>query len=1198
MEKGNKLTLTLTLKEAANFEAVEHRTKEMSDSSQAEVNRLNSSAPRHSQTQYNRFQNPRSRNNTSNPSKPPYQSQNGSSRSGQCMRCGKDKSHEICPAMGKKCHKCKKDNHFQYMCKSTVNSVTEDPDSTAPTHDTSPDDEHYAFSLRSPCIHMCQLQKANIVVGDVEVRVIIDSGADCNIIDQALWNDLKRKGIKVNKSVKGGPSVYPYSSRKPLPVTGQFWADLKSSSGKQVSNAKFLVVEPIAEPILGIGSSVQLDLVRFANSTVINQPLRERFPHTFCGEVGKAEGEIKLSIDDSVTPVVQPFRRVPFSLREKLETHLNELIESDIIEKVSGPVTWASPVVIVPKPDSSIRLCVDMRQANNAIIRHNFPVPTIDELLLDMNGSTVFSKIDLKSGFHQFVLEESSRDITTFTTHVGLYRYKRLMFGISSAPEIYQSMVARIIHGIPGAVNLADDIVVHGKTREEHDNRLVLALQALEQSGMTLNEKKCCFSANEIKFLGHRLTDKGVDPGQDKVKAITEASIPQTVGEMKSFLGLTGYCSKFIPDYSSKTEPLRRLTVGLKPPQLIYLNTEEREAFKNLKESLANARTLAYFDIEADTILYTDAGPVGVGCVLVQKQKGEHKIICYASKALTDVERRYCQTEKEALAIVWACERLHHYLFGVKFTLMTDHKALEVIYGNKKKKTSARIERWVLRLQSYDFDIKYVKGGDNIADPLSRLLQVQGSACLTRSDVSSVEDAELYVRHAALGAVGDLEAITAAEIERASGSDGELSVVRRAIESENFSELSRPYKPIRDELCILGRIVMRGNRIVVPVALRERMLRLGHEGHLGIVGTKRNLRTRVWWPGIDLDVERLVKQCHSCQITGKPLDRDPIRVTEMPNGPWEDLAADLLGPLPNGDSILVVVDYYSRYYEIRFLTSTVAEKVIDSLQSIFDTHGLPVSVKTDNGPQFIAHEFKQYLQSSGIHHHLVIPRWPEANGEVERQNRSINKRIRIAYSEGKNYRAELRTFLTAYRNTPHSITGKSPAELLFGRKLRIKIPQIRDVYEDSETRDRDTEIKRSMVDVRNGKLTEHPLKVGDLVLVKRDNPGKVDTPFHPNPYTVKEVSGPMIVVESEQGRIMRRNVTFLRPYLLPDISVTDREEVQVEPTVSEVEEVHAEHTESNDSTAELMDEVDAPVTSMREKRQVREPLKWPYVRYQ
>ena len=1135
LEQGNDLTLASTLREAATFEAVELRQKEMSQTLglNQEANRVYSSAPQ-------------GKSHTSGSSSRASRFQGNSDKVTviKCSRCGRDKNHDFCPAMGKQCFKCKGKNHFRNMCRSNMNHVSVQDGPALTQSECSGQNDQLAFTLN---VNACKLQRTDVMVGNIKTRFIIDSGADCNVIDLKTYEQMKTRNIKVNRSVKGGPKLFSYSAKTPIDVIGQFWANIESHTGKVSNDVRFIVVDAVAEPLLGLESATDLGILHVTNcaSTKLDyNKLESMYTNLFSGKIGKAEGEIELTVDKSVPPVTQPFRVVPFALRTKLEAHIDELIEADIIEKVSGPVSWASPVVIVPKNDGKIRLCVDMRQANQAIVRHNYPVPTIDELLLNMNGSKVFSKIDLKSGFHQFVLAENSRDITTFNTHLGLYRYKRLMFGISSAPEIYQSMVADIIRGIPGVTNLADDIVIHGKTREEHDSRLVRALDCLEKSGMTLNERKCSFGASEINFVGHQVTDKGVNPGKDKVKAVLEAEEPINVGQMKSFLGLVGYCSKFIPDFSSKTECLRRLTLGMKPADKITLDSEEKLAFKRLKDDLASADTLAYFDIDAETSLYTDASPVGLGLVLTQRQNGQERVVCYASRTLTKVERRYCQTE-EALSIVWACERLHHYLFGVKFTLLTDHQALETIYGKAKKVTSARIERWVLRLQSYDFNVKYIKGSHNIADSLSRLMSGSlGGESSDQMGAGSSEEVEMYVRNVVLNAVVYLEAITAREIEGASNVDGELSCLMEAISNSDFGSVSRVYKAIKDELCIFGRLVMRGNRIVIPVGLRQQMITLAHEGHLGIVGTKKNLRSRVWWPGMDTDVEKFVKRCHGCQVTGGTAEREPVRVTELPNGPWEDLAVDILGPLPNGESILVVVDYYSRWYEIRILTSTVASKVIKAMQSMFDIHGLPISIKSDNGPQFVAHEFKEYLGSLGIHHHLVTPRWPEANGEVERQNRSLMKRVRIAYSEGKDYKHELNKYIVSYRNVAHSITGKSPAEMLFGRKLRVKIPQSRDIFNDIEVRDRDSELKHTMVESRNQGLGSHTHKVGDLVLVKRDCTGKVDTPFHTAPFRVKEVSGTMITVESEQGRVIRRNSSFVKPYLLPNdhvVGVGDQE---------------------------------------------------------
>jgi len=319
-----------------------------------------------------------------------------------------------------------------------------------------------------------------------------------------------------------------------------------------------------------------------------------------------------------------------------------------------------------------------------------------------------------------------------------------------------------------------------------------------------------------------------------------------------------------------------------------------------LKSRLASAKTLAYFDKTAPTEVIADAGPVGLGAVLVQWQNNERRVVYYASRSLSEVERRYSQTEKEALALVWACERFHVYLGGIEFKLITDHKPLEVIYG-RRSKPSARIERWVLRLQQYNFEVVYRTGRDNIADALSRLTPQQNTV--------SKNIAEDYIRFVAEQAAP--RAISIQEIERESDKDSELQQIREAKKSGDWSKCSTSVRAVRNEITTVGRVVLRGTRIVIPKALQRKTIMLAHEGHQGIVKTKARLRTKVWFPLMDKMAEDLCRACHDCQLVTQSSKPEPIKRTELPEGPWQHLAADLLGPLANGDYLFVAIDYYS-----------------------------------------------------------------------------------------------------------------------------------------------------------------------------------------------------------------------------------------------------------------------------------------------
>ena len=390
----------------------------------------------------------------------------------------------------------------------------------------------------------------------------------------------------------------------------------------------------------------------------------------------------------------------------------------------------------MPKPNGDIRLCVDMRQANGAIVRERHPILTVDEILHNLNGSTVFSKLDIKWAFHQVELSEASRPITTFATHKGLFRYKRLMFGVSCAPEMYQRVIQQVLEGCDGVRNIHDDIIVHGQTTEGHDKQLAEAMEGIQSRGLTLNKEKCKFHMSELEVVGHLLSARGIGPSQAKV--VTEARQPESAAEVRSFLGLVNFCARFIPDLATVSEPLRRLT---RKDVHFSWGKEQEVAFSELKKRLAKTETLSYFDSAAKTRVITDASPVGLGAILVQEQNGEERVICYASRSLTDVEKRYSQTEKEALGIVWACERLHMYLYETDFEILTDHKPLQFIFS-KKSQPSARVNRWVLRLQLYRFTVRHIPGKENIADSLSRLTRRKATA-----DLSS--EAEEYVRFVA-----------------------------------------------------------------------------------------------------------------------------------------------------------------------------------------------------------------------------------------------------------------------------------------------------------------------------------------------------------------------------------------------------------------------------------------------------------------
>ena len=963
------------------------------------------------------------------------------------------------------------------------------------------------------------------------LKMIIDSGTSCNIIDRETWESLKCASIecKCGDTVK---TIFSYGSTKPLKTAGTFYSTVEFG-GNCLENVEFIVIEGKGKSLLGRDTATKLGLLKLGpevntiNTTTYTDTILKKYSTCFEG-LGKLENfQLKIPIDQNVDPIIQPVRRVPYNLREKLSQKLDELERLDIIEKVNEPSEWISPVVVVPKPGDDIRLCVDMRRANQAVKRVHHPIPTVDELLQELNNSKVFSKLDIKWEYHQIELEKESRGITTFITHRGLYRYKRLNFGISCAVEMFQKVLQQILQSCEGVQNILDDIIVHASTQEEHDKRLENVLSVLQNKGITLNREKCMFNLPKLEFMGVVLSDCGVGPSDTKVNDVLNAREPSNASEVRSFLGLVQYSARFIPDLATISAPLRNL---IRKNVSFTWGQAEQNSFDKLKQELASADTLGYFDKNAPTQVIADASPVGLGAVLTQKQGDDYRVICYASRSLTDTERKYSQIEKESLSLVWACERFHAYLYFTDFELLTDHKPLECLFSPKSK-PCARIERWVLRLQPYKFKVRYISGSKNIADSLSRLLSKKLEN--SKSKRHKWDETNEYVKFVARESTP--VAMTTREIEEASDLDQELCAIRDCLTNGQWYKLKyTEYLPMRNELSAIGRLILRGTRIVIPKCLRERILSLGHDGHPGIVCMKRRLRTNVWWPNMDKEIEKYCKSCYGCQLVSQPTPPEEMIRTELPSGPWEYLQADLLGPLPDGNYVFVLVDLYSRFFEIAIMKTITSEKITSTLWKCFVTHGLPLKIQTDNGSQFTSEHFQNFMLELGIVHGRITPYWSPAQGQVERENRSILKRIKIAQAEKRDWKAELDHYLMMYRSTPHSTTGVSPAEALYSRQIRTKLPKLQEFNysNDQEMRDRDHELKEKgkLYSDKRRNARKSDIKAGDKVLMKQSKENKFSTQFRPDPFKAVDKTGNSVLVESDKGVRYRRNVTHLKKF--------------------------------------------------------------------
>ena len=728
-------------------------------------------------------------------------------------------------------------------------------------------------------------------------------------------------------------------------------------------------------------------------------------------------------------------RRLPFAIRQSVSKELARLEKDGAIEPINSS-EWISPLVVAWKKSGKIRLCVDLREVNKAIIPDKFPLPTVDELLSELRGAKHFAKLDLATAYHQLPLHEDSRDLTAFITHEGLFRFRRVCFGLSSAPSAFQKMMSVILCGLKGVQCYLDDVVVYGKTLQEYKQNLRAVLEKSRKVGLKLNEK-CQFDLDSIEFLGHLITTDGVKPLPSQARAILDAPAPHDKATLRAFLGLVGYYSKFCKDYATVVEPMRVLIRG---EQAFVWTDSAQKSFEKVKSLIAHNITLTLFDPECQTIVTTDASGYGISGVLSQIKDGIEYTVSCASRTLTNHERRYSVGEREALACVWSCERWFTYLWGRHFELRTDHSALTTLLSSKGTgRQTMRIARWNSRLLIFDYTVTHRSGSSGelkVADCLSRLPLPETADCDTDNEVVMLLDAQITDT-----------CVTLHELQKETSEDKTLQKVINFIyngwpRKSRVDQNMIPFYNIRDELSVIEKVLMRGERIVPPSSITQKLVELAHQGHQGITRTKQRLRELYWWRSMDTHVEESIKTCSVCQRSDKSARTyiAPLSPIDFPKEPWHTLAMDIVGPLetlPQDCRFAVtLIDLYSKWPEVMFCSKVTSETVINFLKTIFSKEGLPEEIITDNGSQFVSGNTEKFLKDNNIKHNHSSVYYPEANGQIERFHRVFKANLQTIKLEGKPVKSSVTNFLGLYRATTHATTGKSPSELLHNRKMR------------------------------------------------------------------------------------------------------------------------------------------------------------------
>jgi transposase InsO family protein len=751
---------------------------------------------------------------------------------------------------------------------------------------------------------------------------------------------------------------------------------------------------------------------------------------------------VPIHLKPHAKPVFFKPRDVPFSRRQAVKEELERLVQEGVLEHLDYS-DYAAPIVAVSKPNGKVRICGDFKMLNQQISVDQHPLPKLDELLDKLRGGVVYSKVDLADAYLQLELQDDAKKLCVINTPFGLYRYNRMCFGVASSPAQFQRCMDTMIADLPGVAAYLDDLIVTGSTQESHWKNLDKLLARLQEYGFRIRRDKCEFFKDSVEYLGHIIDKDGKRPSTSAIEAIEQLPRPQNIQELQAFLGKINYYGRFISSLSTKAAPLYKF---LHKDAEFEWSSECDQAFTTLKNDVIQATQLTHYDESKPLILATDASQYGIGAALMQAIDGVERPIAHASKTLNDHQKKYSQIEKEALSIIYGVTKYRQYLYGRKFTLVTDHQPLVAIFSPDKNVpvlTAQRLQRWALTLMAYQYDIRYKstdKHGN--ADGLSRLPHGPDSQFDEQELRDSVE-----VSHVIQEGIGSClldSKLVRLETQKDSSMQDVMNWIKTGTWPTKLSanqEHLRPFWNMRMSLFIHDDILLLQRddqtRVVIPRSLVNRALDLLHTSHWGVVRMKQLSRRYAWWPTINTDIEKTVKSCTPCQETAN----DPARSYKswpQTQKPWERIHLDFAGPF-KGKMWLVCIDAHSRFPYVAMLDigKTTSSDTIAVLRHIFITEGLPETIVTDNGPQFTSKEFQEFCTNHGIKHMTSPPFHPASNGEAERFVQSLKKGVEKNCAGGEPVKASLQLFLATYRCLPHPcLDWKSPAEILHGRQPR------------------------------------------------------------------------------------------------------------------------------------------------------------------
>ncbi|GJS81208.1 reverse transcriptase domain-containing protein [Tanacetum coccineum] len=781
-------------------------------------------------------------------------------------------------------------------------------------------------------------------------------------------------------------------------------------------NGKILEVQgERPEKDLGSLACIKADEKKLDDIRVVRD-FPEVFPDDLLGLPLVREIEFRIDLIPGASPVVRsPYRLAPSEMLE-LSNQLKELQEKGFIRPSHSP--WGAPVLFVKKKDGSMRMCIDYRELNKLTIKNRYPLPRIDDLFDQLQGACCFSKIDLRSGYHQLRVREEDIPKTAFRTRYGHFEFTVMPFGLTNAPAIFMDLMNRVCKPYLDkfVIVFIDDILIYSKSEEEHEAHLKTILDLLKKEKLYAKFSKCEFWLQEVQFLGHVVNRDGIHVDPSKVESVKNWKTPESSTEIRSFLGLAGYYRRFIENFSKIAKPLTLLTQKNKA---YVWGDKQDEAFQILKEKLCNALVLALLDGPDDFVVYCDASKQGFGCVLMQRGK----VIAYASRQLKKHEKNYTTHDLELGAVVFALKIWRHYLYGTKSVIYTDHKSLQYIFNQKD--LNMRQRRWIELLSDYECEIKYHPGKANVvADALSRKERLKPRRVRAMS-ITIHSGLKTKILEAQSEASKDLKAPTEW-----------LRGLERHFEQRDDGEI---YFFDRIWIPSVGGV----RKLIMDEAHTSR-----YSVHPGADKMYYDLRDLYWWPGMKRDIAEYVSRCLTCSKI-KAEHQKPsgfLQQPEIPEWKWEKITMDFVTKLPKSssghDTIWVVVDRLTKsahFLPIRedYKTEKLAKIYTNEIVA---RHGVPVSIISDRDGRFTSHLWQAFQEALGTRLDMSTAYHPQTDGQSERTIQTLEDMLRACVMDfGGSWDTHLPLIEFSYNNSYHTSIKCAPFEALYGRKCRSPV---------------------------------------------------------------------------------------------------------------------------------------------------------------